>query len=85
MEHLADGGFHVDDILWDSAKANYCKVKKIDLHIDDSPIYQRYFSTPYCLFDGKSNQGMLDGKVSLDFSKPTNDIVDEIEKIYLNE
>lgn len=32
---------------WDSAKADYCALNKIDLHIDDSEIYGLYFTTPY--------------------------------------
>lgn len=83
VECLKDGGFHVDDMLWDSAKADYCKTKEIDLHIDDSPIYVRYFKTPYCHFDAKSNSCSVAGKHCLAFSEPVAKIVDEIEKIYL--
>lgn len=34
---------------WDTAKAYYCEEHKIDLHIDDSPEYEKYFSTPFML------------------------------------
>jgi hypothetical protein len=36
--------------IWDKTKAWYCKKKKINLHIDDSEIYGKYFTTPYLLF-----------------------------------
>lgn len=32
---------------WDMAKANYCHKHKIELMLDDSNVYGRYFSTPY--------------------------------------
>lgn len=39
----SDGGIRVDDELWDSVKAKWAKENKIDLHIDDSPVYGKYF------------------------------------------
>ena len=39
----------VDKDLWDRTKANYCRRNKIDLHIDDSAIYGKYFTTPFLL------------------------------------
>lgn len=32
---------------WNGAKANYCKENQIDLMIDDSEEYGKYFVTPY--------------------------------------
>ncbi len=32
---------------WDSVKAKYCKENGIDLHIDDTLIYNNFFSTPF--------------------------------------
>jgi hypothetical protein len=29
--------------LWDKTKADYCKQVGITLHIDDSPVYGKYF------------------------------------------
>jgi len=49
----ADGSFHIDDELWNAAKGKFCAAEKIDLHIDDSNVYGKYFSTPYVQFDGK--------------------------------
>lgn len=41
---------HIDDRIWDSTKADYCRKNKIFLAIDDSPIYSEYFTTPYLHF-----------------------------------
>lgn len=49
----ANGEFLVDEKLWNTAKADYCKVHKIDVLIDDSKIYEKYFATPYCLYSEK--------------------------------
>jgi hypothetical protein len=38
-----------DAYLWDTCKSIYCKGNDIDLMIDDSPVYGKYFSTPYAL------------------------------------
>lgn len=32
---------------WDATKAEYCRNHGINLHIDDSMIYNEYFSTPF--------------------------------------
>ena len=53
VEVAADGSFHIDDALWDAAKGEYCAREKIGLHIDDSEIYGKYFTTPYVRFDSK--------------------------------
>lgn len=37
----------VREEAWDTAKAEYCAVNGIDLHIDDSETYGRHFTTPY--------------------------------------
>lgn len=37
----------IDKDIWDRSKAEYCAKNDIDLHIDDSGIYGRYFLTPY--------------------------------------
>jgi hypothetical protein len=43
----ADGNFWVDDEPWNKTKAELCREHGIDFHIDDSPHYGKYFSTPY--------------------------------------
>lgn len=52
-QFFADGSFRVNDELWDGAKAKYCRAENIDLQIDDSVVYGKYFVTPYCRFDAK--------------------------------
>lgn len=36
-----------DDNLWNSMKGKYCKDNNIDLHIDDTLVYNDFFSTPF--------------------------------------
>lgn len=36
--------------LWDKTKATYCQVNRIEMHLDDSFIYGRFFRTPYVQF-----------------------------------
>ncbi|MBQ4400229.1 MAG: HAD family hydrolase [Alphaproteobacteria bacterium] len=64
---LPDGSFHVDDELWDSAKAEYCLRNNICVMIDDSLVYGKYFTTPYCLYDEHKKSGKLSGS-TIDFS-----------------
>jgi hypothetical protein len=44
---------HIDPEIWNRTKAEYCAKHKISLHVDDSPIYGQYFTTPYALYKGK--------------------------------
>ena len=62
VEFYDDGSFHVDNELWNKAKAEYCKEQNICIHIDDSAIYGREFATPYCRYDEKANSCVLNGK-----------------------
>lgn len=39
-----------DSDLWDSIKGDYCKNNNINLHIDDTEAYCKYFTTPFLLF-----------------------------------
>lgn len=36
--------------LWDTIKAGYCKSNSINLHIDDTEVYSKYFTTPFLLY-----------------------------------
>lgn len=40
QQQFADG-------YWDKAKADYCQKNQIDLHIDDTLIYNEHFTTPF--------------------------------------
>ena len=67
VEFLPDGSFHVDDEKWDSAKAEYCRRNDICVQIDDSLVYGKYFTTPYCLYDERNKEGLLKDMI-IDFS-----------------
>jgi hypothetical protein len=43
----------IDSEFWDRSKARYCQRNNIDLHIDDSPQYEKYFKTPFALYKKK--------------------------------
>jgi hypothetical protein len=34
--------------VWDKAKSEYCRDNNINLHIDDTLIYNNFFTTPFC-------------------------------------
>lgn len=41
----------IADLDWNSTKGAYCRQNNIDLAIDNSAIYQRYFTTSFLLFE----------------------------------
>jgi hypothetical protein len=52
-----------EDGHWDMVKAEYCKENGIDLHIDDTLIYNEHFETPFCRLwthNGKSKSSKKD-------------------------
>ncbi len=69
LERLDDGGFHVPTELWNKAKAEYCAKEGITFHIDDSPVYGKYFVTPYCQYDMVQEVCALGDGVEIDFKK----------------
>jgi len=51
----------IDDV-WNNAKAQYCVYAGIDIHVDDSTIYQKTFeniSTRFVLFDGVNKLNLI--------------------------
>ncbi|GBC60786.1 hypothetical protein DENIS_1745 [Desulfonema ishimotonii] len=44
------GNPHMDEALWNRAKAEYCKENRIQLHLDDSAVYGKEFVTPYAKY-----------------------------------
>jgi len=40
-------GWWTDEESWNSTKSKYCIDKNLDLHIDDTNIYGKYFKTPF--------------------------------------
>ena len=65
-----DGSFFVPTELWDKAKGAYCAKEGILFHIDDSPVYGKYFVTPYCRYDLKTGGCLLASGLEIDFRQP---------------
>lgn len=62
-----DGNPYMDNKIWNRAKAEYCRKHGIQLHIDDSDVYGKYFTTPYAKFEQKrSEDGDSTSKFSTD-------------------
>ena len=81
---FADGSFRVDDDLWDKAKGEYCFREHIDLHIDDSDIYEKYFTTPYCRFIAA--EGVFIYRNQRIFSNLTpQEVLEKLQKLNLME
>lgn len=77
---LEDGSFRVDDKLWNQAKAQYCMENHIDFHIDDSHLYGRHFSTPFCLFKPDLGKCYINGNLTheINFNQSPEDVLDSI-------
>jgi hypothetical protein len=52
----------ISDEEWDRTKAEYCKENEIDLHIDDTLIYNNFFTTPFCRLWSHSQSGKPEHK-----------------------
>lgn len=77
VEHFEDGTFKVEDALWDRAKAWYCATNKIDFHIDDSVIYGKYFTTPFCLYEIIEKRCFING-THIDFNQNPDKVLKNI-------
>jgi len=51
IEWDENGNPWIEDETWNRTKGDYCQRQGIDLAIDDSPIYEKYFNTPYMRFE----------------------------------
>lgn len=56
-KHPKYGFDMIGDEEWDKTKANYCRENNISLHIDDTLIYNNYFTTPFCRLWSHTNTG----------------------------
>ena len=83
IQLFPDGSFHIDDKLWNTAKAKFCQKYHIDIHIDDSDIYGKSFSTPYCRYDEVSCSCLLDNHYRINLSLPPEEAVTQLERILL--
>ena len=61
----------IDDDLWNQTKGLYCKKQGIDLHIDDTKIYGKYFETPFTHFT-------VDGHIEIKNESWDNEFTQEI-------
>lgn len=78
--YFSDGAYKIPDDLWDKAKAEYCNLEGINMHIDDSQEYIKWFTTPYCRYDGKNPQCITEDGHIIDFSAPPSEVLDCIER-----
>lgn len=81
VEHLPDGNFHIPNALWDSAKAEYCRRAAIDVHIDDSNHYIKWFTTPYCRYVHNADICYTADNIPVDFSQPPASALAQIMRI----
>ena len=76
-----DGLFHVPDILWDKAKANFCIKQQIDIHIDDSMTYGIHFQTPFCLYSAQNQKcQLIKNNIPINFNQPAQNVLKDIEE-----
>ena len=79
VEYFDDGTFNVDDTLWDKAKAWYCAQNDIDIHIDDSVVYGKYFTTPFCLYNILEKKCLINDKY-ISFNQTPEHVLNNILK-----
>ena len=78
-----DGSLEVPPKLWNIAKGEFCRRSHINIHIDDSPEYQPWFSTPFCLYNRNRHKCYYhDLNCQFDFSQPPSTVLNHIEKIF---
>ncbi len=79
--YTQNGNFHIKDELWNNAKAEYCRSCRINIHIDDSLVYARCFTTPYCRYDKQRHDCQtVSGKV-LDFHQSPQVVLTQIKQL----
>lgn len=78
--YFENGELKVPAQLWDTAKAEYCMTHGINMHIDDSSQYVKWFSTPYCHYDENSKTCKMPNALSVDFSQMPEKALQEIEQ-----
>jgi hypothetical protein len=63
-KHPKYGFDMISDEEWDKTKGEYCRINQIDLHIDDTLIYNNYFTTPFCRLWSHNNHAKPEHKDS---------------------
>lgn len=46
-----EDGPWIEEETWNRSKGDYCEKEKIDVHIDDTEAYAKYFTTPFYLYN----------------------------------
>jgi len=57
IEWDKNGNPHMDTVMWDRAKGDYCRREGIDFHIDDTHHYGHYFQTPIAIMFRRYDHG----------------------------
>ena len=74
-------GIMINNSVWDKAKAEFCKRCNVDLHIDDSTIYCRFFDNNYCLYNEQEKICQNQKGQIIDFNLIPSDTLDVLETI----
>lgn len=81
VTYFENGEYKVPDKLWDTAKAEYCSIHGINMHIDDSSAYVKWFQTPYCHYENDKQICHTENDFTIDFSASPLKAVAQIENI----
>lgn len=81
VEYFENGEFKVNEQLWNSAKAEYCITTGVNMHIDDSTQYAKWFTTPFCHYDAKTQKCLTSDNVMIDFSKDVDVTLLQISEV----
>ncbi len=81
VDFFDNGEFKVPDQLWNSAKAEYCITKGINMHIDDSTQYAKWFTTPFCHYDAQTRKCLTSENIEIDFSQAADVALNQIADI----
>lgn len=81
VKHFANGEFKVPDKLWNSSKAEYCMAHGINIHIDDSTQYAKWFTTPFCHYDAEAKKCQIGSCVTIDFNKEPENALLQIKSM----
>ncbi|MBE6445762.1 MAG: hypothetical protein E7019_06940 [Alphaproteobacteria bacterium] len=80
VSYDANGNFHIAEDLWNKAKGEYCRIAGIDLQIDDSLEYAKWFKTPYCFYHQESKICILTDNQKINLFGNIQDTLDDIEE-----
>lgn len=76
-----NGEYKIPNKLWDMAKAEYCAVNGINIHIDDSSVYAKWFTTPYCHYESEKKQCSSVNGIKIDFGQHPSEAIKAIEQM----